>query len=97
MAAYVVPIEYAGGPRSEGLLHPMMLNIKAGAADISVLELPALQALLAYKWHTWARSTLLTELVLYCVWMLCFVLFLISFKVLAPLYKYRVILVYQFT
>ncbi|GMH44224.1 hypothetical protein BSKO_12158 [Bryopsis sp. KO-2023] len=82
--AYVVAIKNSASPKEEGLLHPLLLNIKAGAVEPAVMGLPVVRAILNYKWHTWARRTLILETTMYMGWLIAFFLFLIFFRAQGP-------------
>jgi hypothetical protein len=41
---------------------------QAGGCSMAVFALPAVQAVIHYKWTSWARRFLLYELAAYCTW-----------------------------
>eukprot|EP00210_Caulerpa_lentillifera_P005001 g4775.t1 len=79
VGAYVVGIEHAAGAPGIGLLQPVLVRWQLGAAPLSVFGLPAVQSILSYKWKTWARRYLIIEFILYLLWLLCTVVFAVSF------------------
>lgn len=79
VGAYVVGIEHAAGAPGIGLLQPVLVRWQLGAAPLSVFALPAVQSILNYKWRTWARRFLIFEFILYLLWLLCTVVFALSF------------------
>jgi di/tricarboxylate transporter len=45
-----------------------------------VFGLPAVQAVINYKWHTWAKKFLLYELVCYLAWLAGYTAFTLLFQ-----------------
>ncbi|GMH44149.1 hypothetical protein BSKO_12083 [Bryopsis sp. KO-2023] len=79
LSAYVLTVERATTVGSRGLLHRLLLNIKAKSCEEDVLKLPALRATIDYKWEAWAGKLLTIELILYIGWLLSYSLFLYFF------------------
>lgn len=79
--AHVVSIKHAAGPPETGLIQPILKRWKSKACPLSVFALPAVQAVLAYKWESWAGRTLFFEFILHIVWLLCYTFFIILFHV----------------
>eukprot|EP00887_Chlorella_sp_A99_P000535 scaffold17.g535.t1 len=67
--AYVVSIRHATYPAEEGLLQPLLRRWKAGGCSAGVFRLPAVEAVIDYKWSRFARRLLLAELALFCIWL----------------------------
>ena len=51
------------------------------ALPTKVFKLPAVQAVIDYKWDTWANRLLAWELVAYLVWLLGYQVFIFLFQV----------------
>jgi len=45
-----------------------------------VFALPAVQAVIHFKWTTWARRFLLYELCCYCLWLVSYTAFTLLFQ-----------------
>ena len=45
-----------------------------------MFALPAVQAVIHFKWTSWARTFLLYELACYCLWLACFTAFTLLFQ-----------------
>lgn len=45
-----------------------------------MFALPAVQAVINFKWTSWARQFLLYELFCYCLWLGCFTAFTLLFQ-----------------
>lgn len=85
MEAHVLAIRHAAGPSRRGLLHPILMRFEKKACPLSVFGLPAVQAVLDYKWEAWAASLLKFEFLLYIGWLLSYTIFVITFQVDCPL------------
>lgn len=55
MTAYVVTVRDAALPDREGLLYPLLRRWQGGSYTASVFSLPALQALIDWKWNRYCR------------------------------------------
>lgn len=78
--AHVLSIRHAAGPPGEGLLQPILLRYQKRACPLSVFGLPAVQAVLNYKWEAWAARMLMIEFIMYLSWLLSFTVFVIIFQ-----------------
>lgn len=54
--------------------------MQAHACSATVFALPAVQAVINFKWTCWARKFLLYELFCYCLWLGCFTAFTLLFQ-----------------
>ncbi|GAX81542.1 hypothetical protein CEUSTIGMA_g8970.t1 [Chlamydomonas eustigma] len=79
LEAFVVNIRNASLPGPRGLLQPLLKRYHAGGCAISVFSLPAIQAVIHFKWNQWAFRFLLYELLAYAVWLSSFVIFSLLF------------------
>jgi hypothetical protein len=50
--AFVVRIRHAARPDEEGLIRPLLMRWQAGGCHYSVFGLPAVHAVLQFKWDT---------------------------------------------
>ena len=75
MEAHVVGIQHAAGPPGIGLLQPVLVRWQSKAAPLSAFALPAVQAILNYKWTRWAKKVLMVEFAIYLLWLLSTVVF----------------------
>ncbi|KAL6769108.1 TRP11C [Auxenochlorella protothecoides x Auxenochlorella symbiontica] len=78
--AFVVPIRSAADPESKGLLHPLLRRLQAKRLSYSVFDLPAVKAIITYKWTMYARTRLMIQLGLFICWLLCFYGFIVAFQ-----------------
>eukprot|EP00775_Hariotina_reticulata_P003763 gene3763-4022_t len=80
MEAHVVNLRDAAAEGSRGLLHPLLKRYHAHACSAAVFALPAVQAVIHFKWTTWARRFLLYELCCYCLWLVSYTAFTLLFQ-----------------
>lgn len=73
--AYVVTIRNAAAPDTEGLLHPLLCRWQSGGCSFGVFALPAVHAVIEYKWRNYARRALLAELACFLLWLFSFYAF----------------------
>jgi len=78
--AHVVSIRNAAGPPGEGMLQPILLRWQSRACPLTVFALPAVQAVVMYKWDQWASRFLQYEFVLYLFWLISYTAFIILFQ-----------------
>jgi hypothetical protein len=78
--AFVVNVRDAGAPDVDGLVHALLRRYQAGALSFSAFALPSVQAILQYKWHTFAKKLLLAEFAIYAVWLVSFSAFAILWQ-----------------
>lgn len=78
--AFVVNVKGAANADQDGLLQPLLKRWNAGALEMEAFGLPAVQAVVEFKWHTFARRLLLWELAFFLVWLLSFFTFTILFQ-----------------
>lgn len=72
LEAYVVNVRGASDPDSQGLLQPLLKRYQSGAIGLEPFGLPAVQAVVEWKWRSFARRLLLWELAVFVVWLLAF-------------------------
>jgi hypothetical protein len=58
----------------------MFCVCQAHGCSAAVFALPAVQAVIHYKWTSWARRFLLYELACYCCWLVSFTVFTLAFQ-----------------
>jgi hypothetical protein len=63
------------------LLQPLLKRWQAGGLELSAFGLPAIQAVIEYKWRTFARRLLLWQLAVFVCWLASFFTFAILFQV----------------
>ncbi|WIA29571.1 hypothetical protein OEZ86_012064 [Tetradesmus obliquus] len=80
MEAHVVNLRDAAAEGSKGLLHPLLKRYHARGCSAAVFGLPAVQAVINYKWHTWAKKFLLYELACYLAWLAGYTAFTLLFQ-----------------
>ena len=81
MDAHVVNIKNAAGPPGVGMIQPILLRWQSRACPLTVFALPAVQAVLMYKWEAWAARFLQYEFILYLCWLVSYTAFIILFQV----------------
>jgi hypothetical protein len=54
--------------------------LQARGCSAAVFGLPAVQAVINYKWHTWAKKFLLYELACYLAWLAGYTAFTLLFQ-----------------
>ncbi|GFR50462.1 hypothetical protein Agub_g12684, partial [Astrephomene gubernaculifera] len=70
--AHVVNLYDAAGPGPAGLLRPLLARLRVHGCPPTVFALPAVQAVIAHKWNSWARHFLMAEFVFYALWLAAF-------------------------
>lgn len=75
LEAYVVNLKDATAEGRNGLLHPLLSRYKAKGCSSAVFGLPAVQAVIHFKWSNWVKRALTVELLLYLTWLLAFTAF----------------------
>ncbi|GBF90826.1 transient receptor potential channel protein [Raphidocelis subcapitata] len=80
LEAHVVNLRDAAAQGSRGLLQPLLKRYQARGCSMAVFALPAVQAVINYKWKSWARRFLLYELAAYCTWLVSFTAFTLLFQ-----------------
>ncbi len=78
--AFVVGVRDAAAPGPPGLLFPLMRRWQMGSCPLAAFGLPAVQAVVAWKWNAFARRLLLRQLAAYGLWLGGFSGFLIAFN-----------------
>lgn len=78
--AHVVALKHAALPGDRGVLNPLLEKWQDGAVATQVFGLPAVQAVIQFKWDKWARRVLLWEFTSYLLWVLAFQVFIIAFQ-----------------
>jgi hypothetical protein len=58
----------------------LLLLLQARGCSAAVFGLPAVQAVINYKWHTWAKKFLLYELACYLAWLAGYTAFTLLFQ-----------------
>jgi hypothetical protein len=79
VVAYCVSVRHAAS-RSKGILHRLVNRYLGNGCDISVFSLPAVHAVIDYKWTTYAKRFLIGQSLLYCTWALGFYIFTVMFQ-----------------
>lgn len=79
--AFAVTIRNASGAGRNGLLHPILRRWQAKACPIEVWGLPAIRAVVSFKWNHWAKRYLLMEFFLYALWTIIFMVEALTYKV----------------
>ena len=77
----MVNIEDAAAGFENGLLSPLVKKSQIGVTSNDIFDLPAIRAVVEYKWRNWARRYLIIEFVLYLGWLISFCAFLITYIV----------------
>eukprot|EP00887_Chlorella_sp_A99_P000504 scaffold17.g504.t1 len=78
--AFVVNVQGASRPDKEGLLQPLLRRWQAGGVSLAVFGLPAVQAVVDYKWERMGRKLMLGELAFFLAWLLSFSAFTVIFQ-----------------
>lgn len=79
--AHLMRIMNGAGPPGVGILQAVLIRWQKGKTPLSVFGLPAVQAVIHYKWETWARHALLAEFNVFLLWLASFITFAYSFRV----------------
>ncbi|KAF6258227.1 hypothetical protein COO60DRAFT_1693077 [Scenedesmus sp. NREL 46B-D3] len=66
----------------EGLVNPLLCRYNAGGCHYSVFGLPAVQAVLEFKWRTFAGGWVRFEFMCFLTWLVSFSVFLLVFQLL---------------
>ena len=77
---FVVNVRAAAAPDKDGLLQPLLRRWQAGGVGLATFGLPAIQAVVDFKWHKFARRFMLIELAIFLVWLAAFNYFTMLFQ-----------------
>lgn len=80
VSVYVVSLKSAAKPDKEGLLQPLLRSWQAGRTSFSVFALPPVQAVIDFKWHTYAMKLMFIEMSFYLLWVFAFYAFTAAFQ-----------------
>ncbi|PRW39343.1 transient receptor potential channel [Chlorella sorokiniana] len=80
LEAFVVNVRGAADPDKDGLVQPLLKQWQAGAVGHQAFGIPAVQAVVEFKWRKWARRMLLGELACFCLWAVSFFTFTVLFQ-----------------
>lgn len=69
------------------LLDLLLQKYTSGAASREIWEFPAVQAVINYHWHHWARRLLLIVFAFFLMWTLCFGVYLYFYIVGASIIR----------
>lgn len=78
--AFVVNIKDAAKPDVQGLVNPLLKRYNAGGCHYSVFGLPAVQAVLQFKWDTFAGKMVKAEFGCFLTWLVAFSVFMLLFQ-----------------
>ncbi|KAJ9510388.1 hypothetical protein QJQ45_015854 [Haematococcus lacustris] len=78
--AHAVCLRDAASPGYRGLLQPLLKRYQAHGCPLDVFGLPAVHAVISFKWHTWAHRALVSEMLVYVAWLAAFVAFTLLFE-----------------
>eukprot|EP00878_Enallax_costatus_P003598 GHUV01003812.1.p1 GENE.GHUV01003812.1~~GHUV01003812.1.p1 ORF type:complete len:573 (+),score=199.32 GHUV01003812.1:368-2086(+) len=78
--AFVVNIKNAAAPDEKGLVNPLLDRYNSGGCHYSVFGLPAVQAVLQFKWETFAGKMVRFEFVCFLTWLIAFSVFMLVFQ-----------------
>ncbi|CAL8463844.1 g3378 [Coccomyxa elongata] len=78
--AYVVDIEGAACADDAGLLNPLLHCFQRNIFNANVWALPAVEAVITFKWQQWAQRWMHMELAIYLLWLLAFQIFIFLFQ-----------------
>ncbi|KAI8468859.1 MAG: hypothetical protein J3K34DRAFT_425772 [Monoraphidium minutum] len=74
VVARAVAVEGAAAPGEGGLVHLVNARFQV-TGDPSIFTIPAVEAVITYKWNAFARRALKAQLAFYFAWLLSFTLF----------------------
>lgn len=80
VVVYSLAIKNATAPDRRGLLQPLLRRWQIGCCGDDVFGLPAVQAVIDWKWARYARHLLLWQLGMYVCWMASFFAFTVLFQ-----------------
>lgn len=78
--AHVVNIKNCVAANDEGLLKPLLKRWQDEACSQMVFGLPAVRAVINFKWDRWARPMMMIQFACYVVWLSAFQIFLLLFQ-----------------
>ena len=73
--AFVVTIRDVAAPGNRGLLRPLLRRYLARRCSYAVFALPAVQAVILYKWRQFGKPMLLAQLAWFLLWLIAFNIF----------------------
>eukprot|EP00195_Chlamydomonas_chlamydogama_P013530 CAMPEP_0202890610 /NCGR_PEP_ID=MMETSP1392-20130828/957_1 /ASSEMBLY_ACC=CAM_ASM_000868 /TAXON_ID=225041 /ORGANISM="Chlamydomonas chlamydogama, Strain SAG 11-48b" /LENGTH=529 /DNA_ID=CAMNT_0049574211 /DNA_START=43 /DNA_END=1632 /DNA_ORIENTATION=+ len=75
---YLLRIAAAAHPDEQGLLRYLVSQYRKGNMDMRVFGLPAVQALIHFKWWRYSKRLLMSQLALYLVWLTAYTTFCVK-------------------
>jgi uncharacterized membrane protein YgcG len=72
LEAFVVNIVHVADPDENGIIHPLLQRWQIGAVSLAVFGIPSVQAVISFKWDSFAKKMLMGELACFMVWLLGF-------------------------
>ncbi|GLC47485.1 hypothetical protein PLESTB_000891500 [Pleodorina starrii] len=78
--SYLIAVRDAAAPGEAGLLRPLLRRWHLGTCTEAAFGLPAVQAVVSYKWSRFARRLLLQQLGAYGLWLGSFTAFMLLFN-----------------
>mmetsp|Transcript_1853 Transcript_1853/g.5429 ORF Transcript_1853/g.5429 Transcript_1853/m.5429 type:complete len:488 (+) Transcript_1853:199-1662(+) len=78
--AHVVTLRNAALPDDRGILNPLIGKWLDGSVSTKVFGLPAVHAVISFKWDKWARRVMLFEFICYLVWLIGFQAWIFLFQ-----------------
>lgn len=80
VVVYSLAIRGATSPDRRGLLQPLLRRWQVGCCGDDVFGLPAVQAVIDWKWSRYARRVLIWQLIAYVCWVVSFFAFTVLFQ-----------------
>ncbi|PRW33106.1 transient receptor potential channel [Chlorella sorokiniana] len=80
VCAYVVSIRNAAAADKDGLLQPLLKRWQAGGLSYTAFALPAVQAVIDWKWNRFCKRLVLWELAFFLLWLFSFFDFTVVFQ-----------------
>ncbi|KAL6778251.1 TRP11A [Auxenochlorella protothecoides x Auxenochlorella symbiontica] len=78
--AYSIRVENAAAPDQDGLLQPLLKRWQGAGCGMDVFALPAVQAVIDWKWTSYCHNLLLVELAFFMLWLCSFAVFTVLFQ-----------------
>lgn len=78
--AHVVTLRNAALPDDRGILNPLIGKWLDGSVSTKVFGLPAVHAVISFKWDKWAKKIMLFEFICYLVWLIGFQAWIFLFQ-----------------
>ncbi|KAK9858035.1 hypothetical protein WJX84_009559 [Apatococcus fuscideae] len=80
LEASVITLKHAANADDAGLINPLLKKVQQHLLPEKVFTIPAVKAVILYKWTSWAQQLLWLEVAFYALWLFGFQAFVLLFQ-----------------